>query len=226
MLASSMASRPQVRDPGIDFVRGLAILVILVDHIDTQRTLVGFAIIRCRLSARQMLSRSLSFCRDLCVVAFTVECSAKTGSGCAKRSHCVASQLYACQVAGYVITAAVIVGLLSSHKEFIIWMGLTESANSPVAATIYAVLLVYQPLFFDILPLYIVLLMVLPAMLAATRSGAGRPLPLALAWPSMPTRCIRPILIFPPPCKCLRSGRLAPQSIFLASAVLGCHYMQ
>ena len=209
------------RDLRLDFFRGLALFCIFIDHIPnnilTEFTLqaVMFAdaaevfILISGYTAGMVYGRAME--RQGFVIAGV-------------RVYHRVWQLYVAHVFLFMIfmaTVAYTVGALNSSlyaEEF----GAANFLNEPGLAVLKALTLQFQPAFMDILPLYIVLLAVLPLVLASFRSWPGVVIFLSLAlWLAVQfDRRIAPSA-YPGPARVWTFNPFAWQGLFFLGAWLG-----
>lgn len=173
----------QLRDPNaIDFWRGFALVTILVNHVP------GLYVYWFTHT-----SLSISDAADLFVFLAgwalrLVTERAKTDSGAevgaiqrklARRSL----QIYIVQIASVAAGLALVTlaGTLFSHPEWLTWHKFPVFFDQPLAATIGIFLLTYQPNYFDILPLYVVLVLFAIGYVALDRHRPNWVLPVAIA---------------------------------------------
>jgi len=151
------------RDLRLDFFRGLALLFIFVDHIPGNL-----------LSNITLHSVAFSDATEVFVFVSGYAAALAYGSILIKNGFVAATlriyrriwQLYVAHIFIFIVLVAVI-----SHVSMVHWQvnagefRLTEFLKEPQVALVQAILLQFQPQFLDILPLYIVLLAVFPAVL-------------------------------------------------------------
>jgi hypothetical protein len=167
-IASSSATE---RDLRLDFFRGLALFCIFIDHIPNNLL-------------AQFTLQSLMFADAAEVFIFISGYTAGMvyGRAMERQGFLIAAvriyhrvwQLYVAHIFLFMIfmaTMAYTAGALNTSlyaEEF----GAANFLNEPGLAVVKALTLQFQPAFMDILPLYIVLLMVLPLVVAGYRSRA------------------------------------------------------
>ena len=157
---------PPKRDPAIDFVRGVAILIILIDHIEIvtgQKWISDYTLHA--LGPTDALAVFVFVSGYVCGRVYGNVLRSKGIGACLKKALLRITQLYMWQVALYAFAAFAIAWPISQKEEFLQFMKLGEAIAEPIRATVLALQLQYHPIFFDILPLYMVLLLLLPAML-------------------------------------------------------------
>jgi hypothetical protein len=151
------------RDLRLDFFRGLALLFIFFDHIPDNL-----------LSKITLHSIAFSDAAEVFVFVSGYAAALAYGSILTRKGFVEATlriyrrvwQLYIAHIFIFIVLVAVI-----SHVSMVHWQinagefGLTEFLKEPQVAVVKAILLQFQPQFLDILPLYIVLLVVFPAVL-------------------------------------------------------------
>jgi hypothetical protein len=170
----STASEPQAieRDLRLDFFRGLALFCIFIDHIPNN-------------IVAQFTLQSLMFsdAAEVFILISGYTAGMVYGRAMERQGFVIAAvrvyhrvwQLYVAHVFLFMIfmaTVAYTAGVLNSSlyaEEF----GAANFLNEPGLAVVKALTLQFQPAFMDILPLYIVLLAVLPFVVAGYRSWPG-----------------------------------------------------
>ena len=151
------------RDLRLDFFRGLALLIIFVDHIPGNF-----------LSNITLHSIAFSDATEVFVFVSGYAAALAYGSiligngffAAMLRIYRRVWQLYIAHIFIFIVLVAVI-----SHVSMVHWkvnageFRLAEFIKEPQVALVQAILLQFQPQFLDILPLYIVLLAIFPAVL-------------------------------------------------------------
>jgi hypothetical protein len=168
------------RDARLDFVRGVALMMIFINHMPgnvfsyiTFQNL-GFSdaaevfVLVAGISA--YLAYSHAFARDG-VVATTLAILGR------------ARQLYVVHLVLFLLVTAMMAWAATQFADpmYLESMSLDLLVQDPAAAILRAVTLTYQPRFLDILPLYVALMALLPALLLLFRVGAFAPLAASLA---------------------------------------------
>jgi hypothetical protein len=160
------------RDLRLDFFRGLALFCIFIDHIPNN-------------IVAQFTLQSLMFAdaAEVFILISGYTAGMVYGRAMERQGFVIAAvrvyhrvwQLYVAHVFLFMIfmaTVAYTAGVLNSSlyaEEF----GAANFLNEPGLAVVKALTLQFQPAFMDILPLYIVLLAVLPIVVAGYRSWPG-----------------------------------------------------
>jgi hypothetical protein len=170
--------RTLTRDLRLDFFRGVALLLIFIDHVSGNR----FA---------ALTLQSLGFADAAEVFVFIAGMAAvyayrKTFivSGFLAGSHAVFARIRTLYLAHLMMLTgfAVIAGLSLSgftSYDLVQKLGLKPLLENPVEAALLAPFLGYLPNYLDILPLYVMLLATLPLILTASRIHVLLPLLLA-----------------------------------------------
>lgn len=169
------------REPNaIDFWRGFALITIFIDHIPgviyARYTLVNF---------------SISDAADLFVflAGWSLRLMAEGGSRRRTTGEVVrrlfgrAFEIYAAQILITMIAIAILAAsaLLLRNPLLLQWHNAAAVFADPVRAHIGLVLLTHQLGYFDILPLYVVLMTMAPGFAVVDRLAPSRVLPLSLA---------------------------------------------
>jgi hypothetical protein len=170
----SAASAPSVteRDLRLDFFRGLALFCIFIDHLPNNL-----------LAEFTLQSVMFSDAAEVFILISGYTAGMVYGRAMERQGFVIAAvrayhrvwQLYVAHVFLFMMfmaTVAYTVGALNSSlyaEEF----GAANFLGEPGAAVVKALTLQFQPAFMHILPLYIVLLAVLPFVLAGFRSWSG-----------------------------------------------------
>jgi hypothetical protein len=163
----SATGGPQ-RDLRLDFFRGLALFLIFIDHIPDNT-----------LSYFTLPSIGFSDAAEVFIFISGYTAALVYGSSMLKRGGLFAAaqvlrrvwQLYVAHIFLFVIFTAEVSYLVLKfnnpmyHDE----LGVGDFLSEPHVAIIQALLLRFQPTFLDILPLYIVLLLIFPLVLFALR---------------------------------------------------------
>jgi hypothetical protein len=160
------------RDLRLDFFRGLALFCIFIDHIPNN-------------IVAQFTLQSLMFsdAAEVFILISGYTAGMVYGRAMERQGFLIAAvrvyhrvwQLYVAHVFLFMIfmaTVAYTVGALNSSL-YAEELGAANFLNEPGLAVVKALTLQFQPAFMDILPLYIVLLAVLPLVVAGYRSWPG-----------------------------------------------------
>jgi hypothetical protein len=167
--ATSIASASRERDLRLDFFRGLALFCMFIDHMPNN-ILAQFTLQSFMFSDAAEVFIFISGYTAGMVYGRAMERQGFLLAGV--RVYHRVWQLYVAHVFLFMMfmaTVAYTVGALNSSlyaEEF----GAANFLNEPGLAIVKALTLQFQPSFMDILPLYIVLLAVLPFVLAGFRS--------------------------------------------------------
>ena len=157
------------RDPRLDFFRGLALFCIFLDHLPNN-ILASFTLQSVMFADAAEVFILISGYTAGMVYGRAMERQGFLAAGV--RVYHRVWQLYVAHIFLFMVFLAVVAyteGTLNKSlysEEF----GATNFLNEPGLALVQALMLQFQPAFMDILPLYIVLLAVLPFVLAVFRS--------------------------------------------------------
>lgn len=168
------------RENAVDFWRGLALVMIFIDHIPgnilSHATLRNFAI---------------SDAAELFVLLAGWSCSYATGSALkpdttpriAFRLLSRAVEIYRAQIVISAMAVAMLAGMALSRGNplFLEWHNAAIAFYNPVQASLGSVLLTYQLSYFNILPLYVALLLMAPIFIIVGRRSLAAALGLSLA---------------------------------------------
>jgi hypothetical protein len=155
--------RPAGRDLRLDFFRGLALIFIFIDHVPDNF-----------LSSLTLQSVAFSDAAEVFVFVSGYAAALAYGKILNNTGLLAASlriyrrvwQLYVAHIFILIVFAALVSHVSAIHSQIDAGeFGLAELRNEPDVAFVEAALLQFQPKFLDILPLYIVLLGVFPAVL-------------------------------------------------------------
>jgi hypothetical protein len=212
---------PVERDLRLDFFRGLALFCIFIDHIPNNI-----------LAQFTLQSMMFSDAAEVFILISGYTAGMVYGRAMERQGFLVAGvriyhrvwQLYVAHVFLFMIfmaTVAYTVGALNTSlyaEEF----GAANFINEPGLAVVKALTLQFQPAFMDILPLYIILLAVLPLVLAGFRCWPGVVIFASFAlWLAVQfDRRIAPSA-YPGPDRVWRFNPFAWQALFLLPAWLG-----
>jgi hypothetical protein len=160
------------RDPRLDFFRGLALFCIFIDHVPNN-------------IVAQFTLQSLMFsdAAEVFILISGYTAGMVYGRAMERQGFVIAAvrvyhrvwQLYVAHVFLFMMfmaTVAYTAGVLNSSL-YAEELGAANFLNEPGLAVVKALTLQFQPAFMDILPLYIVLLAVLPFVVAGYRSWPG-----------------------------------------------------
>jgi hypothetical protein len=209
------------RDLRLDFFRGLALFCIFIDHLPNN-ILASFTLQSLMFSDAAEVFIFISGYTAGMVYGRILERQGFMGA--AVRIYHRVWQLYVAHVFLFMIymaTVAYTAGALSNPlyaEEF----GAANFLDEPGVALVHALLLKFQPQFMDILPLYIVLLAVLPLTLTSFRFSAVTVLIASFAlwlWVQLDSRLALPT--YPGPDSVWLFNPLAWQALFFFAAWLG-----
>ena len=209
------------RDRRIDFFRGLALFCIFLDHVP-RNILADFT-----LQSAMFADAAEVF---ILISGYTV---GMVYGGVMERQGFLAAgvriyhrlwQLYVAHIFLFIIFLAVVAhtqGVVNKSlyaEEY----GVTNFLNEPGPALLQALLLGFQPIFMDILPVYVVLLAVLPFVLAGFRSCARIVLFASLAlWLAVQFDNRIALSAYPGPDRVWNFNPFAWQALFLVGAWFG-----
>jgi len=158
----------QARDPLVDAVRGLALLMIFVNHVPGN-------------PFESFTSRNFGFSDATEIFVFLAGYSAtiayaprldsrgllRTGLGVWGRAF----RLYVLHLFTMLLAASIVAAasLWSADPHFLEWINLGQMFSDPARALLGMVLMGYQAGYFNILPLYVLLLLATPPLLAGLR---------------------------------------------------------
>jgi hypothetical protein len=178
IVGAALAQRALPRDLRLDFFRGVALLLIFIDHVSGNR----FA---------ALTLQSLGFADAAEVFVFIAGMAAvyayrKTflASGFLAGSRAVFARIRTLYLAhlmmltGFALMAGLSLTGFTSY-DLVHKLGLRPLLETPVEAALLAPVLGYLPNYLDILPLYVMLLATLPLILMASRVHVLLPLALA-----------------------------------------------
>lgn len=150
------------RDDRVDFFRGCALLCIFIDHIP------GNALARLTLHNHGFSDAAELFVLLTgCTAAYAYAKPAAAGALARRIAAIYGAQILLVLTAALILFAAVV---LTGHESLARHKILLAFASEPQRTLWRTLLLDFQPEYFDILPLYILLLMWLPAVLALART--------------------------------------------------------
>lgn len=178
--AATAATGKRPRDPRLDVFRGIGMLIILVAHIPINGWTLwiparfGFSDATEMFVFLSGMASALAFGRVFDRDGFAM--------GTARVAHRV-WQVYWAHVAVFVAIAALmaVAGSRPSGESYVATLNLQRFFADPAALLPAFLALGYVPNYFDILPMYLVILAMMPAMLAAERIHRIAPLALSAA---------------------------------------------
>lgn len=156
------------RDPRLDFFRGLAMLIIFIAHVPTNKWIwyiparFGFSDAAEMFVFLSGFASSIAFGGAFRRNGFAVG-SARIGYRC--------WQIYAAHLGLFLALAAMCAGFnfLFEDPDYIARLNLWRFFNDTPEALVHLVTLRYVPNYFDILPMYMVALAMVPAIMALSR---------------------------------------------------------
>jgi len=209
------------RDLRLDFFRGLALFCIFIDHLPNN-ILAQFTLQSMMFSDAAEVFIFISGYTAGMVYGRAMEGQGFLAAGV--RVYQRVWQLYVAHVFLFMMFMAMVaytVGALNNSlyaEEF----GAANFLNEPGLALVEALFLQFQPQFMDILPLYIVLLAILPLVLAAFRSSPGLMLFASLAlWMAVQFDNNIALTAYPGPDRVWFFNPLAWQGLFVVGTWLG-----
>jgi hypothetical protein len=162
---STEVSRPHPpRDERIDFLRGLALLFIFVDHVPDSL----YSLVTLRAYAFADAAELFFFLSGFVAAMVYGRMAEKKGLlAAARKVWRRAWVLYAAQMLlfAFVLAEVSLAAAGTGHGRYHGDFGFDAALDHPVTALLHAVLLRYQPAYLDILPVYVVLLFVFPLVL-------------------------------------------------------------
>jgi hypothetical protein len=172
-MTAAAATARAPRDPRLDFFRGGAMLIILIAHIPGNGWLLW-------IPARFGFSDATEifvFCSGLAsAMAFGAVFAARGWAVGAARIAYRVWQVYWAHVGVFVATVAMLAainasGVGSPGKDYFHEPYVAPFIEDPATGLIGLLTLTYVPSLFDILPMYLVILALVPAVMAARRAG-------------------------------------------------------
>ena len=156
------------RDPRLDFFRGLGMLIILTAHIPDNQWILwiparfGFSDATEMFVFLSGMASAIAFGR-----VFDRDGFARGAGRVARRVW----QIYWIHVAVFVVIAALVAaaGTRPGGESYIVELNLPHFFADPVGLLPRFLALAYVPNYFDILPMYLVILALMPAMILAER---------------------------------------------------------
>ena len=209
------------RDLRLDFFRGLALFCIFIDHIPNNI-----------LAQFTLQSVMFADAAEVFILISGYTSGMVYGRSLARHGFLVAGirvyqrlwQLYVAHVFLFVVYLAVVAyseGVVS-EAIYVEELGATDFLSEPGMALVQALLLQFQPALMGILPLYIVLLAVLPLVLAGFRSWAAAIFAASFAlwlWVQFDDRVA--LAAYPGPDRVWFFNPFAWQALFLVAAWFG-----
>ncbi|MGK9230165.1 OpgC domain-containing protein [Inquilinus limosus] len=177
---SSVAAAKPGRDPRLDVFRGLGMLIILTAHIPENSWILwiparfGFSDATEMFVFLSGMASAIAFGRVFDRDGFT------RGTGRVARR---VWQIYWIHVAVFVVIAALVAaaGTRPGGESYIVELNLPHFFADPVGLLPRFLTLAYVPNYFDILPMYLVILAMMPAMILAERLHWALPFALMAA---------------------------------------------
>jgi len=219
----TIASHPSVveRDLRLDFFRGVALFCIFIDHFPNNI-----------LAKFTLQSVMFADAAEVFILISGYTAGMVYGRAMERHDFLVAGvrvyrrvwQLYVAHISLFMMYLAMVTYTAGAFNRSLYaeQFGTTSFLNEPGMAVVQALMLRFQPVFMDILPLYIVLLMVLPLVLAGFRS---RPavvfLPSFALWLAVQFDDRIALSIYPGPHRMWFLNPLAWQALFILGVWLG-----
>ncbi len=180
-LASAAASVAPDRDARLDFFRGLALLMIFINH--TSGNLLSHGTLQ-RLGFADAAEVFVFIAGMAAIFAYR---KAFNSGGLAAAFRVVGQRIRTLYIVHLAVTVGVIVlaiatMMLGSGFDIVAKLGLQPLFADPVAALVRVPLLTFQPHYLDILPLYVLLLAAVPFILAGFRLHIGLPVLVSTAF--------------------------------------------
>jgi hypothetical protein len=178
-LSSTAAAKPR-RDPRLDFFRGLGMLIILTAHIPDNEWILwiparfGFSDATEMFVFLSGMASAIAFGR-----VFDRDGFARGAGRVARRVW----QIYWIHVAVFVVIAGLVAaaGTRPGGESYIVELNLPHFFADPIGLLPRFLALAYVPNYFDILPMYLVILALMPAMILAERVHKALPFVLMAA---------------------------------------------
>lgn len=209
------------RDLRLDFFRGLALFCIFIDHLPNN-ILAEFTLQSVMFSDAAEVFIMISGYTAGMVYGRTLERQGFVSAGI--RIYQRVWQLYVAHVFLFMVYMAMVAYTVDALNSalYLEEFGAANFLDQPGLALVNALLLQFQPAFMDILPLYIVLLAVLPLVLAGFRWSALSMLIISFAlWLAVQFDGRVALPTYPGPDSVWRFNPLAWQALFLFGAWLG-----
>ncbi len=167
------AAAAALRDPRLDFFRGIAMFIILIAHVPSNWMTQW-------IPARFGFSDATEifvFCSGMAsAIAFGKVFRDRGWAMGTARVAYRCWQVYWAHVCLFLAIAATMVALTASDlllRDYVGQLNLHPFFNDPATNLVGLVTLTYVPNYFDILPMYLVILMLLPAVVALARLHLG-----------------------------------------------------
>ncbi|MFE0753889.1 OpgC family protein [Inquilinus sp. NPDC058860] len=178
-LSSAAAGRPR-RDPRLDVFRGIGMLIILTAHIPDNTWILwiparfGFSDATEMFVFLSGMASAIAFGR-----VFDRDGFARGAGRVARRVW----QIYWIHIAVFVVIAALVAaaGTRPGGESYIVALNLPHFFADPMGLLPRLLTLTYVPNYFDILPMYLVILALMPAMILAERLHRALPFVLMAA---------------------------------------------
>jgi len=166
MRLESLSRGDSHRDHRIDFFRGVSLLVILVDHVEllthvrwiSNYTMHAFGPV-------DALDIFIFLSGYVFGIAYSKAWGRSDYRACQRKGLHRAGQLYFAQASLYLLIVTTILTFSFEQTIFVRLTRFREAAAEPIDISIHALILVYQPLGLDVLPLYILFLLIMPTLL-------------------------------------------------------------
>jgi len=176
----TFATRPRFRDPRLDFFRGLAMFIIVIAHTPGNRWALW-------IPARFGFSDATEifvFCSGMAsAIAFGATFARHGFWIGAARVLYRSWQVYWAHIGTFVMIAALMVALNTIEalpRNYVSQLNLIPFFRDPATNLAGLVTLTYVPNYFDILPMYLVILMMIPVVMALARVHPALIAPAAL----------------------------------------------
>ncbi len=173
MSAAVSPAAPRTRDPRLDFFRGLAMFIIVIAHIPGNPWTLW-------IPARFGFSDATEifvFCSGMAsAIAFGGTFASRGWAIGAARTLYRVWQVYWAHIGAFLVTAALMAALTTldvTGKNYIARLNLGPFFSDPAANLPALLVLGYVPNYFDILPMYLVILAMLPVALLLARVHPG-----------------------------------------------------
>lgn len=154
------------RDLRIDFFRGLALLIILVNHIEFITHVSWFSSYNLHaIGPADAFDVFIFLSGYVFGIVYTKAWALHGYWGCQLKAFRRAWQLHIAHFGMYLFTLAAFFFLSLERTSIQGLMQFNEALSAPLSMSVKAFVLIYQPLVIDILPLYIVILLIMPSLL-------------------------------------------------------------
>lgn len=184
---TAIGTPPRKRDVRLDFFRGIAMLIIFMAHVPLNRWQNFIPANFGPSDATEMFVFCSGFASALAFGSLYKTHGFLMGTS---RIGLRCFQVYWAHLAMFITIATVVIigtnvmaGLVTDPKNYIIALNLMPFMNDPVNGLVGLMTLTYVPNYFDILPMYLVLLAMIPVVMLLSRVHSLLPIAaIALLW--------------------------------------------